>query len=433
MARRAITRERKQMKILDSLRGPSLKPRLFASILLLFALWRGADYRRIALAFDKNPDAPVKRVSQGRNRVLTRNISLPTSILAVALSPDGEVMACASEPPEGKDWPPETKSEALGGKNIAFYGYSNARGFLGLWHVKSGKMIRMIRFRTVIEEMEFSPDGRTLVTSSHDYSVNPYKGGLESSVRVWDVKSGRLMHTLGISTRTIAFSPDGRLAAFNDGDIQLFDSKTWKLRRSFVQERPVGVPFGLQFSKDSRSLAAVTYSRETMLGSLSVWDVVSGVNLINLGNERYDDRAMNIGFPVAFVDSGKSSHPSERVLICGDNYVFCKAGRKNWRFSHFRRIVGTEERSLVAVHTGRRTLAVYSPGGFGPQYELWDVNRKIKGRTWSTPSELSTQVKFNSAGSRLVSAGDKTATVMELSGPKRKAIQKARTPSRSQG
>src|SRR5581483_9220713 len=56
--------------------------------------------------------------------------------------------------------------------------------------------------RSLVTDVEFSPDGTRLVTASDDHDA-----------RVWDVATGRLVHVLRghfFAVRTASFSPDGR-------------------------------------------------------------------------------------------------------------------------------------------------------------------------------------------------------------------------------
>lgn len=75
-----------------------------------------------------------------------------------------------------------------------------------------------------VNAVAFSPDGRTLASGSDD-----------KTVKLWNVKTGELLHTLVKHTdkvNAVAFSPDGRTLASGSEDttINLWDVSEGKLR-----------------------------------------------------------------------------------------------------------------------------------------------------------------------------------------------------------
>jgi WD40 repeat protein len=72
-----------------------------------------------------------------------------------------------------------------------------------LWDVATGKLLhRLPGHRSLVTDVEFSPDSRLLVTASDDHDA-----------RTWDVASGHLLHVLRghfFAVRTASFSPTGR-------------------------------------------------------------------------------------------------------------------------------------------------------------------------------------------------------------------------------
>jgi WD40 repeat protein len=72
-----------------------------------------------------------------------------------------------------------------------------------LWSVSTGKLVhRLLGHTGLVTDVEFSPDGSTLVTASVDHDG-----------RLWDVATGGLLHVLRghfFPVRTASFSPDGR-------------------------------------------------------------------------------------------------------------------------------------------------------------------------------------------------------------------------------
>jgi WD40 repeat protein len=69
--------------------------------------------------------------------------------------------------------------------------------------VATGKLLhRLPGHRSLVTDVEFSPDSRLLVTASDDHDA-----------RTWDVASGHLLHVLRghfFAVRTASFSPTGR-------------------------------------------------------------------------------------------------------------------------------------------------------------------------------------------------------------------------------
>jgi WD40 repeat protein len=72
-----------------------------------------------------------------------------------------------------------------------------------LWDASAGRLLHTLTgHRSLVSDVEFSPNGRELVTVSYDHTG-----------RIWDVRTGRLLHVLVghfFPVRTGGFSPDGQ-------------------------------------------------------------------------------------------------------------------------------------------------------------------------------------------------------------------------------
>ncbi|MBC7228221.1 MAG: AAA family ATPase [Thermoflexales bacterium] len=225
-------------------------------------------------------DRTVKiwEVPSGR---LLRTLSVQRPVISVAFSPDGRLLASGSR-----------------------------IGIVGVWEVASGYMLHTLgeQIKQDRDDEEkhfvitpsllgvaFSPDGRLLASGSAD-----------KTVKVWEVASGRLLHTLiGHKDWTlgVAFSPDGRLLASgsNDKTVKLWEVSSGRLLYTLSGHR--GTVLSVAFSPDGRLLASGSADK-----TVKVWEVASGRLLYNLSGHN------QVVWKVAF-------SPDGRLLASGSNPV----------------------------------------------------------------------------------------------------------------
>ncbi len=118
-----------------------------------------------------------------------------------------------------------------------------------LWDLETGKLIWFSReVSSRLDQVVFSPDGRTFVTTSH-----------EGGARLWDATTGALIRSVGTEKESfsrVAFSPDGKtlltLTQDRDGVVSLWNVSTGEATQSF----PVRVMRCLAFSPDGSKLVA---------------------------------------------------------------------------------------------------------------------------------------------------------------------------------
>lgn len=92
-------------------------------------------------------------------------------------------------------------------------------GVVRVWQVESGKLLHVLPFHfpMIFRKVEFSPDGRFLVTQGGDI------------VLIWDPRTGRLIKALSPGTGTFDFAPNGDLLTATVGNGRVTVDE-WSLR-----------------------------------------------------------------------------------------------------------------------------------------------------------------------------------------------------------
>lgn len=281
-----------------------------------------------------------------------------------------------------------------------------------------------------VTEIVFSPDGKTLASASEDRTI-----------RIWDVATGTLNHTLsGHNYRiySVAFSPDGATLASGDsnGKIRLWDAKLGQYKVT-LEGHHSGIN-SLSFSSDGMTLASGSSDR-----TIRLWNATTGVYKVTLEGHTESintvvyssdgkvlasgssDRTIRLwdastGFHmntlnghtssiynISFIDEGKTlvsmsndstvrfwetstGHPQETIGINNIRYVSISsdrsmlAGVTNGRWISLWDIATESEISQLTGHQSDIYTIMFSPdnkilasGGYDREIRLWDLSSRV--------------------------------------------------------
>jgi RNA polymerase sigma factor (sigma-70 family) len=217
------------------------------------------------------------------------------SLAVVAASASGDLVAATFDEPEIRLWNVATGNELpsipiAGGEYPAFMAgalafspdgkflaIGNVHGTLRLWNIKSGRLAIEFGQRTTVGPgssghcaLVFAPDGKSLAAVHH-------KPG-KRNISLWDPRTGEELGTIatpGASVDRVVFSPDGNLLA-----LSMSDHEVWLLRRDsgeVVRKWKGSVSYStpIVFSSDSTRLFTNAYAQDAIVE----WDVKSGMEI----------------------------------------------------------------------------------------------------------------------------------------------------------
>ena len=278
------------------------------------------------------------------------------SILSVAFSPDGKLLATAGE-----------------------------AGEIHLWQVADMKPLLSLRghLRWILS-IVFSPDGKTLASSSDDRTI-----------KLWDVSTGQVLRTLQAHSSwvwSITFSPDGETlaSASDDRTIKLWDVRTGQILRTL--EGHASLVRSVSFSPDGDILASGSNDC-----TIKLWDVSTGQLLKTLEGHTLWVQS------IAFSPSNVTGETSKMLLASGSDDCTIKL----WDVS-----TGQVLRTLQG-HTYLVQSIAFSPDGrtlasssHDQTVKLWDVSTGRCVRTLQGHASQVWAVAFSPDGRTLASGSD---------------------------
>ena len=179
-------------------------------------------------AISSSRDRTVKLWDLNTGEVLRTLDDRQTAMLDVAVSADGRMAASSSEDGLVRLWNLQSgelirtiSADINAVRTLAFSpnGQTLATGGEGtirLWNIANGDLVRTIARNpdATFFEVAFSNDGETLVGTVQEGEI--------SAIRVWDVRTGALLHFFPTAAGAIALTPDGQTLVGGGWDIKIW-------------------------------------------------------------------------------------------------------------------------------------------------------------------------------------------------------------------
>jgi WD40 repeat protein len=248
---------------------------------------------KVHVSAELSPQATASRSLSIKWRCLRTLEGHSKSVLGVAFSPNGQLIASASEDGTVKVWAAETGQvlRSLGKNNIgsldaiafspdgqliAAAGYD---GEIKFWQTASGSAAGTLKGHSrFVSSLKFSPDGQHLLSTSYDNTLRLWTIAFNQRLFVWQVVNAKTLHVFtNLHSGWVCeadFSPDGKtvVSVGEDGTVQLWDVQQGRLLKTLKGHEEMTQ--AIAFSRSGKLLVSSGKDK-----ALRVWDVATGICL----------------------------------------------------------------------------------------------------------------------------------------------------------
>jgi WD40 repeat protein len=308
-----------------------------------------------------------------------RAIKTP-SVVATAISPDGNFLAWAGLSSAGKE--PSVQ----------------------IIDTQTGSVVRTLTgFRGDVTSITFSASGKLMATGDDGVENSHGSNGATDTLKLWSAQTGRLLRTfkgLEGSVDSVAFSPDERIVASSDyaveGQVKLWNTQTGAFIKKLTNAP--GLASGpLAFSPDGRILGALNGN-----GDAKFWNVLTGVVVRTLPYQWGPFAFSNTGNVIAVGGGGGLD----------DKHLISFWDARTWKV--LRTIPESDGANSIAFFANDRIMA--TGGAYG--VKLWSIQKGTV--TMILDSQRDDNVILSRNGKILVSANfyEGTVKLWDVSGLK---------------
>jgi WD40 repeat protein len=272
------------------------------------------------------------------------------------------------------------------------YGEEDLRGFEWryLWRLCRSQALVTFHGHTgaILGAMAFSPEGERLATGAED-----------STVRIWDVSTGRPLAVFSYPSRVLAlaWSVEGRAltTVTRDGMVGRRELKTGR-EEQLLRLAPIRVA---TLSHDGR-LLGVQHGDNSRI---ACWDIAAGRRLFEY------NRSTGYSSTLSFSNDGRFLAAPDGVNRVGEVWE-ARTGRRVYAFPG-----GSSRPISAAFSPDQKTLAI---GGADGSIILWDLTTKRATAAWSGHLSSVMAVRFSADGATLATASvDHTIRLWKMTQP----------------
>ncbi|PSB09677.1 hypothetical protein C7B62_12395 [Pleurocapsa sp. CCALA 161] len=234
---------------------------------------------------------------------VTERVQFPghyAPVLALAFSPDGQMLASAAQDQTIKLWNMVTQTEitTLNGQKLAANALvfspdsqilaTGSADMIKLWQVATQAEIASFTAHNLgIASLSFSPDGQILASGSVDQTIKLWQVATQAEIASFTA------HNLGIAS--LSFSPDGQILASGSVDQTI---KLWQVETQTAIATLAGHTQGvgaIAFSPDGNTLASGSIDQ-----TIRLWGVATKVEIATISTPHWQTSA------IAFAPDGQT-------------------------------------------------------------------------------------------------------------------------------